>query len=160
MIVTMNINDSLNSFITDSGLYCDILFTDTFSVVLSASHALANKKILTANEILNQRLVLLNNNFNEADFYDALLSPEKKDLNVILKSNNSRVIINTLLKQNAVLITNNLLVQADYANIPSLKVIPIKSIRGQFAAVYDPNHPLNCLIQQFADILRSVRMPS
>lgn len=154
LILSVNIGNILDEDIADSGWHMEQLFIGNSFVVVSKQHPLAGKKIITRSEMLDYKLITHMNGFN-VDFLFQKLA--KKTSDIILKSNNSRVITQTLMNNQAVLLTNNLLLQMDYSSNPDLAVIPLKNSRSQYFCLFDENHPYRCFIDDFVETVKFVR---
>lgn len=76
-------------------------------------------------------------------------------LDIIMKSNNNRILIETLLEQNAVLITSNLIVHSDFSTNEQLISIPLKNRKNTYFCLYDPLNPFSSIIKTFIDVLKS-----
>lgn len=153
LFIGSNINHLLDEALANSHLQVDTLFMENFSVVVSNHHPLAGKKIVSHSDVFDYKLVVHNNGFSAESFYQHFLPPGKK-VEIILKSNNVRAITQILEKHQAILFTNNILIRSDFAQLPSLKIIPLKNSKGHCFALYEPNHPNLSLITQIIDILK------
>lgn len=158
LLISINLENLLDADIAQSALHMEPLFVGNSFLVVSKSHPLAGKKIVTRNEVLTQKLVCHLNGF-DLDVLYAALSPTAKlhPLEIILKSNNPRVIAQILLNQDAALLTNNLLLKNDFLNDNRLLSIPIKNSRSQYFCLYDPQHPAICYIKDFIETFKAVR---
>ena len=132
------------------------LFIGNSFLVVGKNHPLANKKIVTRSEVLTQKLISHHNGFELSELYSAL-APQAHGVEIVLKSNNPRVITQILLKQEAALITNNLLLKNDFLDNDQLCCIPIKNSRSQYFCLYDPHHQQLCYIQEFIKTFKAVR---
>ena len=154
LIFTINMNNLLDQDILDSGLRMEPLFIGNSFLVVSKDHPLASKKIVTRTEVLEQKLISHVNGFDLSILYQALTHDTP---NVILKSNSARVIKQLLKGKEAALLTNNLLLQLDYAQDPDLVAIPIKNSRTQYFCLHAEDHPYHCFIEEFIETLKFVR---
>ena len=153
MILSVNVGNILDQDIADSGWHLEQLFIGNSFLVVSKHHPLAGKKI-TRHEVLEQKLITHLNGFHVELLYQEL-AQQRPD--IVLKSNNTRVITQTLMNNQSALLTNNLLLQMDYSDNPDLVVIPIKNSRTQYFCLYDDNHPYRCFIDDFVETFKFVR---
>lgn len=156
LLIWMNVDNILDQALKDIHIHMETLFTDNFSIVVSQNHELAKKKIVTLEEALTYKLVAHHNGLNLDNFYHNFTKHDDP-LDIILKSNNNRVITQALIKQDAVLITNNQTIQADYHNNDQLITIPLKNRKGTYFCLYDVNNPFLPVIKNFITVLKSVR---
>lgn len=154
MILSVNVGNILDQDIADSGWHLEQLFIGNSFLVVSKHHPLAGKKIVTRHEVLEQKLITHLNGFHVELLYQEL-AQQRPD--IVLKSNNTRAITQTLMNNQSALLTNNLLLQMDYSDNPDLAVIPIKNSRTQYFCLYDDNHPYRCFIDDFVETLKFVR---
>lgn len=156
LILGINISGLLDSSIQKSGLFMEPLFTGNSYLVVGKNHPLAHKKITTRSEMLEQQLIIHYNGFDLDLLYNALLDTPHP-VNVLFRSNNTRLITQTLEKQEVALLTNNLLLQMDYIKNPNLSVIPIKNSRNQYFCLFREDHPHLAFIQELIDSLKAIR---
>lgn len=156
LLVWMNVDHTLDQALAKLPLYSEPLFMDSFSVVVASTHKLAAKKMITLEEALAYKLVSHHNGLDPDRFYGHLAALDHP-LDVIMKSNNSRVITQALLKQDAVLISNNQMIRMEYRDHEELTVIPLKNHKGLYFALYDPQDPYRQVIKAFIESIKSVR---
>lgn len=156
LIFGINVSGLLDSSIQESGLHLEPLFTGNSYLVVGNNHPLAHKKIITRTEMLDQQLIIHYNGFDLDILYEALLE-NPKPINVLFRSNNTRLITQTLEKQEVALLTNNLLLQMDYIKNKNLCVIPVKNSRNQYFCLYREDHPQLLFIQELIESLRTIR---
>lgn len=156
LIITMNVDHTLDKTIADSTLQIEPLFTESLTVVMAKTHELASKSAISLDDVLSYKLIVHDNGFRPEDFYSKLTKRPQK-LNIILKSNNPRVITQLLLKQNAVLLSNNLLSKNDYLQNDDLTIVPLKNLTSQYVCLYPADHPDLCLIKELISTLKFVR---
>lgn len=159
MVVSVNINNILDELLKTTMLHVEPLFCDNFSVVVGKTHPLAKKRIVTLEEALNYKLIAHYNGQDLDEFYQNF-SDRREPLDILLKSNNQRIITQALEKGEGVLITNNLLIQNDFYKNKELVVIPQKNSKGVYYALYREDSEKKTLIQTFIKILKSFRMSS
>lgn len=157
LILGINVSGLLDSSILESGLHLQPLFTGNSYLVVGKNHPLAHKKIITREEMLKQKLIIHYNGFDLDILYDAL-SEISHPIHVLFCSNNTRLITQTLEKQEVALLTNNLLLQMDYNDNKNLSVIPIKNSRSQYFCLYKEDHPQLLFIQELIESLNAVRL--
>ena len=95
LILGINISGLLDSSIQKSGLFMEPLFTGNSYLVVGKNHPLAHKKITTRSEMLEQQLIIHYNGFDLDLLYNALLDTPHP-VNVLFRSNNTRLITQTL----------------------------------------------------------------
>ncbi len=156
LIISVNLENILEPDIQKTALHMEPLFIGNSFLVVGKNHPLANKKIVTRSEVLTQKLISHHNGFELSELYSAL-APQAHGVEIVLKSNNPRVITQILLKQEAALITNNLLLKNDFLDNDQLCCIPIKNSRSQYFCLYDPHHQQLCYIQEFIKTFKAVR---
>lgn len=156
LLLWMNVDHTLDQALAETPLYSEPLFTDGFSVVVANTHKLAAKKMITLEEALTYRIVSHHNGLDPDRFY-AQLAALNKPLEVIAKSNNSRVITQALLKQDAVLISNNQMIRMEYRDHQNLTIIPLKNHKGLYFALYDFQNPYIQVIKAFINSVKIVR---
>lgn len=154
LIFSVDIGNILDESIVESGWHMEQLFVGNSFLVVSKNNPLATKKIVTRKEVLSQKLIMHLNGFNVDALYKKLGSNSP---NVILRSNNTRAIIQMLKRDNVALLTNNLLLQIDYSNDPELVLLPIKNSRTQYFCLFDDAHSYRCFIDEFIEMLKFVR---
>lgn len=159
LFLGLSIGNSLDAFMKDNSLKIAPVFTDTFSIVINKEHPLANRKIIDILELLDYEVILHNYDFSD-NFYDELIDPQVSDkkLQILLRSNNSRVITKLLLTTSAVLITNNIFAANDYAANQNLIIIPIKNFQYRCFCMFDPNNPSSACVPKIIDIFQKVRL--
>ncbi|MEG0418340.1 MAG: LysR family transcriptional regulator [Gordonibacter sp.] len=139
IIVTPNISGMLDPFIEKSTLHMQEMFTGSSYLVVSSRHPLAGKKVVTRDKVIFQKLIVHENGLDVNALYDAI-GYDHPPIDVLLQSNNSRLITRTLLEHEAALLTNSLLLPLDYVNQNDLCIIPIKNSRTPYIALYPENH--------------------
>ncbi len=67
------------------------------------------------------------------------------------------MITQALLKQEAVLISNNQMIRTDYCTNDDLAIIPLKNHKGLYFALYDVQNPYHRVIDVFIETLKTLR---
>ncbi len=154
LLLWMNIDGALDYALSTIDVQVEPLFSDNFSIVVVKDHPLSKKKIVTLEEALSYKIIAHHNGLNLEYFYSNF-TKQSQPLNILLKSNNNRVITSALVNQNAVLITNNLVIQTDYRNNPDLISIPLKNRKGTYFCLYQENNIYLPVIKEFITLLKA-----
>lgn len=157
ILILVNINCILDGHLKNTNLHVELLFYDNFSIVVGKEHPLAEKHVVTLDEALSYKLVAHYNGQDLNEFYKNF-SKRQKPLEIILKSNNHKIIKQALKNDGGVLITNNFLIKNDFINDEDLVVVPQKYSRGEYVALYDEESSKIQMIQAFINVLKSFRM--
>lgn len=159
LFIGLNIGNTFDQAIQNSALQMSTIFVDGFSIVVNDQHPLAKRKIVSINDVFEYSLILHNYDFSVETFYQKILAPENQNqtMNILLRSNNSRVISQLVLSSSTVLITNNILAANDYEPIERLVSIPIKNFKYHCFCLFHPDTPWLPLIQEVIKILQNVR---
>ena len=156
LLIWMNVDHTLDQALEATALHAEPLFADHFSLVCAKTHPLAKKKIVVLEEALAYKTVAHHNGLPLETFYKQL-APLDKPLDIILRSNNTRVITQALLKQEAVLISNNQMIRTDYCTNDDLAIIPLKNHKSLYFALYDVQNPYHRVIDVFIETLKTLR---
>jgi len=126
LFIGTNVGDTFNESVHSNDFVMETIFTDSFSVVIDRQHPLARRKFLDIEEILDYKLILHKYDFTVDSFYEKIIQPQvyHKKLDILLRSDNSRVIQTLLTAYPAILITNNVLATNDYTKNEDLVMIP------------------------------------
>lgn len=157
MVVSVNINNIIDGLLEKTKFCVEPLFCDNYSIVVGKTHPLAKKHIVTLEEILNYKIIAHYNGQDLNEFYQ-IFTERKEPIDVLLRSNNQRIITQALEKGEGVLLTSNLLIQSDYVKNKNLVVIPQKNSKGVYYALYRENSDKKFLIQNFIRVLKSFRI--
>lgn len=157
MVIAVNINNIQDELLKATNLHVEPLFCDNFSIVVGKMHPLAKKHIVTLEEALSYKIIAHYNGQDLDEFYKKF-SEKKEPLDIVLRSNNQRLITQALEKGEGVLITNNLLIQSDFMKNEELVVVPIKNSRGVYYALYREDVKKKAIIQTFVKILKNFRV--
>ncbi len=160
LFIGLNIGNTFDQAIKDSGLQMLSIFVDSFSAVVSQDHPLAKRKIVDIDELLDYKLILHHYDFSIEDFYLKIIDPKsrRKTLDILLRSNNSRVISQLLLSSEAVLITNNILAANDYLPNPQLVSVPLRNFKYHCFALCAAETPKLPTIEALLKILQRTRL--
>lgn len=157
LIVLTNIGHILDQIILESHLHREDLFVENYFLVLHETHALVDHVNITLSDVCDYKVIVPQNGLPVENLFENLLQSQGK-VTLFMQSNNTRVITKALTTQNAVLISTSLLIERDYTNDPTLKILPLQNIKGQCFALYNPDHPQLEFITHFIQIINSVRM--
>lgn len=160
LFIGQNICNTFDGSIKNSGLQMVSVFIDSFSIIINHHHPLAKRKVVDIDELLDFKLILHNYDFSVEDFYQKVIIPQTKNktLNIMLRSNNSRVISQLLQSSDTVLITNNILAANDYVPNKNLITIPLKNFRYHCFCLFHPDDPQLPEIYQLIEILQNTRL--
>lgn len=160
LFIGLNIGNTFDQAIQDSALQMSTIFVDGFSIVVNDRHPLAKRKIVSINDILDYSIILHNYDFSIESFYQKILTSENQNqtLDILLRSNNSRVISQLLLTSLSALITNNILAANDYEPIEHLVSVPIKNFKYHCFCLFHPDTPWFSVIQEIIRILQNARL--
>lgn len=156
LLVWMNVDHTLDQALAELPYTLNPCSWTVFLWSLPAPTSWPAKKMITLEEALAYKLVSHHNGLDPDRFYGQLAALDHP-LDVITKSNNSRVITQALLKQDAVLISNNQMIRMEYRDHQDLTVIPLKNHKGLYFALYDPQDPYRQVIKAFIESIKSVR---
>lgn len=154
LFIGLNIGNTFDYAIQTSDLDIETIFYDSFSAVMNKSHPLATRKVVTIEDMAEYDLILHNYDFSIENFYKKIIDAP---LNIILQSNNARIINKMLLSSNAILSTNNIFAANDYAANKHLVVIPEKNYHYHCFCVFKPNTSQQPFIHQLINILQNTR---
>ncbi len=153
-----NVFNTYASAIKNSTLKMSTVFYDRFSAVMNRQHPLAIRKIVDIDDILGYPLIFHDYDFTTEAFYQKQLHTySTKTLNIVLRSNNPRVITNYLKSSNAILSTNNIIAANDFMSDAQLIAIPLKGNQYQVFFLYPPDSPYENLIHQLSALLQKTR---
>lgn len=155
--VSVNINNIMDDAVECCSEQIETLFSDPYLVVVKKSHPLAKKHIVTLDDVLKYKIVAHNNGQDLESFYK-FFTELNEPLDIVLRSNNWRIIKQALLNWNAVLITNNLFLQSELGENDELTILPIRNSKGVYFALFEQNNPQKELIQAFIDTLQYTRI--
>ncbi len=158
LYIGLNIGHTFDHALQNSDLQMESVFMDSFSAVVNRLHPLANRKIVSVEDILDYKLILHNYDFTIEEFYKQIITVPEKKLDVTLRSNNSRVITQLLLSSNNILITNNIMASVDYAPNTDLMVIPLRNFKYHCFCLYHQDTAQLPLIQGIIKILQDTRL--
>lgn len=157
LIIYMGINKTLKNDFTALGFNYEPLFTEGLSIVVKKDHELSKKSIIDPSEVYDQRLIIHQHIFN-SDEYLNMFYPVSKDLNIILRSNNTRALSEGIMKRDGVFVSHNLFIRMEYYNNPEVKVIPVKNVFGYFFALYRTETLHEKIINRFIEEIKRVRL--
>ncbi len=160
LFIGLNIEASYGLAIDNDNLEMATIFYDSFSVVMDRHHPLASRKLLDISDLLDYQLIFHSYDSVSNDYYNELIKPSSynKKLDIILRSNNARVVTNLLLTSETVLCTNSIIATNDYIINNELVVIPLKNFKYHCFCLYKPDSPHKSLIFQLIKILQDTRL--
>lgn len=157
LVVLTDISDILLPMTQQTGLYREELFFESYFAVAHQRHLLSSKKFVSLQDIFAHKVIVPQNGLPTEALFQHLLANEAP-VPIFMQSNNARVIMAALCQQDTVLISTNALIQQDYYKHPELCIIPIKAIKGNCFALYDPEHPYHYLLRELLTYLKSARL--
>lgn len=157
LFIGSDVENSLESTIKLSTINHNLerkdLFVEKFSIVINQTHPLALKKAVTFDEVVEHQLVLHDYGVAVNELYANGISSEK-NINVIFKSNNSRVLTDILINQEVLLITTDIFIKHDFRANKNLKIIPIKNLKIRYFCLFVKENSNSQAIEEIIAILK------